>query len=324
VIYLHGGLPFRIYACFSLTPRTYACFFQLIDASDHFNSHYNFLCRYEFGTISANGIRSPMAVSTMPMYTFGSKGGIGGLPVGNTSLYGCAIDMSAATHCPATVVTVKEPKGTVNIADALSAVNVGNLANTKDVSALARGALTVASLASYGTRGGATLAPDASAALTTKASSLITTLKSTADVRDIESMRQAVGAAAGLTSLLSVVSDEVRANVHGIATNGVKAALHANKPLSSDGASQLITLLAFSHKPRTLASNQHRRLNQAQSEEVVALSTNLDSITKVMLLGATPGSGYMATGGDGMYVSVANQMGNSMESLIIKVRCLYK
>ena len=257
----------------------------------------------------------PLATSTMSTYTIGGAGTVGALPVGSTNLYACAYDTSAASLCQNISVTVKGPSSSFNITDAFSAVDVATLAKTKDVSALAAGALAIANLASYGAKDGPIDSTQAEA-LEMKASCLISSLNSTADVRDPEAMRQVVGAVVGLASVLTNASDDVRSSVADIATSGVKAATTSKQPISGDGASQLISLLAFG-APRS-RSTQSRRLQALLDPATIV--ANVDALAKVLLAGAVPGSGYVASGSDGMYISTAAQMGSTVESLAIQVR----
>jgi hypothetical protein len=125
-------------------------------------------CRYEFGTLNANNNRKVLAVNPALPYVFS------GLPVGDITLYVCAIDSYNARFCASQLKTVKLPAD-FKVTDALTSLDVTQLSGAGDVSVMAAGAQALQSLASFADTATQTAEEKAQvqAAITAKTSSMI-------------------------------------------------------------------------------------------------------------------------------------------------------
>lgn len=92
-----------------------------------------------------NGARQVLASSGARTFTFT------GLPVGSTMVYVCIVDQDGAQLCQSSSVTVDPAPANFKVTDALTSFSVSQLAGTGDVSVLAAGAQTFASLSTYAT-----------------------------------------------------------------------------------------------------------------------------------------------------------------------------
>lgn len=129
------------------------------------------VCRYEFGTLDANNNRKVLAVDPPLPFVFT------GLPVGNITLFVCAVDPYNARVCANQLVTVKAAAADFKVTDALTAINVAQLAGANDVSVMAAGAQALQSLAIFANDAAATQTADQQAqvqtAIAAKTSSMI-------------------------------------------------------------------------------------------------------------------------------------------------------
>lgn len=142
-------------------------------------------CSYEFGLVS--GFRSkPLAVNPATSYTYT------GLPLGNTSVYVCAIDDYNARVCEQKVVTVRSPPSDFKVTDALSSIDVNQMSGTGDVAVLAAGAQTLQSLVAFSSSGNSDEAKKVQSAVTAKTNAMINSLASSATglIQDPQSMQQ--------------------------------------------------------------------------------------------------------------------------------------
>jgi hypothetical protein len=237
--------------------------------------------------------------------------------MGNTTVYVCAYDAAGSSYCQNTTVTVNAPASGFNVSSAVQALDVERLAKTKDVTALAQGAQAIANLAAFSTNSGNT-SQAVTEAVNVKASSLISSLSATANVKDPEGMRQVVSAVAGLASIMTELPPQTKANILGIGQNGIKAALSSSRPISSDTASQLVSVLATG----TLGGVKATRRLLADEAAISTLSTitsSLDDVVKLLAASATPAAGYLSAGSSGLYAAVASQPGKTMDALTLKV-----
>jgi hypothetical protein len=121
-----------------------------------------------------------------------------GLPIGQNTLYVCAVDSDRAQTCAETVVTVEAAAADFKVADAITAFDVTQLKNAGDVSVLASGAKALSSLSSFAGRAdvvaGKTEQESAQVQtlIAAKAGSMISTLANSADsyVNDPQTMSQ--------------------------------------------------------------------------------------------------------------------------------------
>lgn len=100
-------------------------------------------CRFEFGTIDANKVKKVLAVDPALPFVFN------GLPVGVITLYVCAVDAYGARFCAQQPVVVNPAAADFKVADALTAIDVGQLSSAKDVAVMAAGAQALQSLAKF-------------------------------------------------------------------------------------------------------------------------------------------------------------------------------
>ena len=211
---------------------------------------------------------------------------------------------------------MKPPADGFNVSSAVQALDVDRLARTKDVAALAQGAQAIANLATFGSTNKAV-----AAAVNSKASSLIDSLSTTANPSDPEGMRQVVSAVAGLAAAMTELPAATKTSILGVAQTGIKAASNSTKPVSSDTASQLVSVLSLGTRAGPKASRRKLLAEDANST-LATITTNLNNIVKLLAASATPAAGYLPAGSSGLYAAVAAQPGKTMESLVVKVRAL--
>eukprot|EP00882_Tetradesmus_deserticola_P027686 GHRQ01030753.1.p1 GENE.GHRQ01030753.1~~GHRQ01030753.1.p1 ORF type:complete len:161 (-),score=56.91 GHRQ01030753.1:181-663(-) len=150
------------------------------------------LHRFDFGVKGAGGSRQVMASSAAPTFVYS------GLPIGQNTLWVCAVDSDRAQTCAETVVTVNAAPADFKVADAITAFDVGQLSNAGDVSVLANGAQALQSLSSYAGKAEAAAGRTAQdnaqvqALIAAKAGSMINTLANNADsyINDPQTMNQ--------------------------------------------------------------------------------------------------------------------------------------
>jgi hypothetical protein len=127
--------------------------------------------RYEFGTVDANNVRKVLAVDPALPFVYT------GLPVGPISLYMCAADAYGARFCTQQPVVVNPAAADFKVADAVTAIDVGQLSGAKDVAVMAAGAQALQSLAKFAGDAAATQTAEeqeeVQTAIATKTSSMI-------------------------------------------------------------------------------------------------------------------------------------------------------
>ena len=176
-----------------------------------------------------NGHNVPASVSDLATYT------ITGLPKGNSTVYGCAVDAEFARFCTHQVVSVKEPAANFNAAAALDSVDVTQAASTGDVAALTKVALSVTNLADFVTTSSqsssstvnASAAAAAQAKVDAKAASIITSLAAKVDARDPQAMQTVVTAVVSLGKASANMSAATKASVLSVTSAG-KGLLHVS------------------------------------------------------------------------------------------------
>ena len=97
-------------------------------------------------------MRQVLAVDPALPYMFS------GLPIGDISLYVCAIDAYNARVCESKAVTVQPAPANFKVADALATFDVGQLAGAGDVGVMAAGAQALQSLSQFAASNAASLA----------------------------------------------------------------------------------------------------------------------------------------------------------------------
>lgn len=145
----------------------------------------------------ARDARKVVSSSAAPTFVFS------GLPVGQTTLYVCAVDADRAQTCAETVVTVEQAPADFKVADAITAFDVTQLKNAGDVSVLASGAQALQSLSSFAGRADVAAgktqqeAAQVQSLIAAKAGSMISTLASNVDsyINDPQTMSQVSGGA---------------------------------------------------------------------------------------------------------------------------------
>lgn len=100
-------------------------------------------CRFEFGIVDSSNVRKVLAVDPALPFLFT------GLPEGANTLSVCAVDSYGARVCSSEVWTVQAAPADFKVADALTSLDVGQLANANDVSVMAAGAQALQSLAKF-------------------------------------------------------------------------------------------------------------------------------------------------------------------------------
>eukprot|EP00775_Hariotina_reticulata_P012979 gene12979-13108_t len=279
---------------------------------------------YEFGVVT-NGRNVPASVSDLASYT------ITGLPKGNSTVYGCAMDAEFARFCTSQTISVKEPAANFSAAAALDSVDVSQAASTGDVAALTKVALAVTNLADFVTTSSqsnsstvnATAAAAAAAAaqakVDAKAASIISSLASKVDARDPQAMQTVVTAVVSLGKASANMSAETKASVLSVTSAGITAIKSSKKPVSPSTASQLMTGLSLGGMKNSKAKSNGRSLLEDVAptalDNLLSVLDPLSTITDLLGLSATPAVTYVPAGDMGLYTAVANQPGRALASL---------
>ncbi|KAF6254423.1 hypothetical protein COO60DRAFT_1665172 [Scenedesmus sp. NREL 46B-D3] len=345
---------------------------------------------YDFGTVnfkagSSYGLRSLAASSTAPTFTFT------GLPAGEATLYVCAVDADGAQTCEDAKVVVKEPPTSFKVTDALSALDVGQLAGSGDVSVLAAGAQALQSLSEFASKAatsdtaGPAAVPRQSAeeqkqvqsAIAAKTKAMISSLASSAGslVDDPQSMSQVVSAVAVLSRTTNKLSSETKSKMLEVASSGIISAHLSKQSLTPNQGSRLLAVVAAGNgvssacklpsgcvKVTASAAKGSRHLlavqdavscnnaihmeagspaaaRQLQRRLMADNATTADAtagttvpalpsatrgaastagflaplldVAGLLATSATPATGYLSGGDNGLYVSVANLLGRT-------------
>lgn len=260
---------------------------------------------------------------------------ITGLPVGNSTLYVCAVDTFGAQACEQQTVTVSAPATDFKVADALAVMDVSQLEGARDVGVMAAGAQGLQSLAAFANAAALPEAEKAQvqAAVAAKTSSMIGSLaKNISDsIEDPNTMAQVVSSVATLTHTSSSLSKDAKSKLAAVGKAGIAAAKLSRKPLTPEGASRLMAVLATGSKvsaaPVTVQAS--RRLLQeanATTNATNAAVTPIASPTFVpayldaastlaglLLQTADPGTGWTSGGDMGVFFAAANLPGRSYQ-----------
>lgn len=213
-----------------------------------------------------------------------------GLPVGNSTLYVCAVDTFGAQACEQQTVTVSAPVADFKVADALTAMDVSQLEGARDVGVMAAGAQGLQSLAAFANAAALPESEKAQvqAAVVANTSSMIGSLaKNISDyIEDPNTMAQVVSSVATLTHTSSSLSKDAKGKLAAVGKAGIAAAKLSRKPLTPEGASRLMAVLATGSKvsaaPVTVQAS--RRLMQEAN-------TTIDATSNVTNAAVTPTAG---------------------------------
>eukprot|EP00775_Hariotina_reticulata_P010861 gene10861-11015_t len=276
------------------------------------------------------------------------------LPEGVSLVYACGKDPQGAEACESLAVTVKPPPHDYDIQAAVSQLDVQQLAGTNDVTALCGGAGKLSNLVS-GTSTGSTGRRLLQAAATTdasfkanvlsKASQLLMELSSLSSdlTSDAMSLQQVVSAAEQLPH--AGLSRESLAQVLSIALGAINSIQLADWAINSFYANQLLALVALGLDAQTQGlclvpetcspGTPGRSLLQALPDgqpfntavqpvdgpTASAVIYSLNNIANSLAGSRAPGSGFISAGrdGDGLFVSVARELGSSYAGFVMAV-----